>query len=229
MERRTAILTGAATLLSVSAGCLSSFSTEFGDPEKVDFPVREGSHLLVVENHRERPVAVTLSTTDKECTLNYSNELQLEAGGSAEITELFTHGKESYAIRLVAEDLTIEKTIQMGGMREKSLFRIRPNEIEHLRVHRPTPHISVSNRRETPADFWISYEKEAWGESPMYDTLTLPGDGFESFTDLFSDGDEYEVTVKSDGMTTSTSHRYTITKTLTITLDDELEIVKGQR
>jgi len=102
--------------------------------------------------------------------------------------------------------------------------------IEAQRGHRRTPDITVSNHLDTRATFEITVDGQSADHSPVYDVVELPADGFESYSDVFSLGDEYDVTVAADGMTASTSHLSTRTNTVPIALEEgELAVTAAER
>lgn len=221
MERRSLLALGSVVLPGSTAGCRSLFTVSTIDPEKVNFTEREGQHLLVIRNNRSQSVQVTVTTTGEHTNVDYSDSLELNAGESVEITELFTRGNESYTFRLVTENHEIERTIQMGGLYDKSVFEIRTDEIEYRQSRRRTPDIVVSNQLDTAAEFTITVVPQSSDDPPVYDTFELPSGGFASFTDIFSIGTDYDVTVEANGMTSSESHGASSTNSVWVTVDGD--------
>lgn len=230
MNRRSFLAAGTAASAFVTAGCISTLDVLRSDPEKVDFEERDGLYLLIVENSLDTPVAATLTTTGVGTEDTYSKELHLGAGERAEITEWFTRADEPYSIRLSTGSDELERTIQPNDSHEdKAVFEITTVGVESRTGHRETPDLGVSNRLPTEATFRITVEEASLGGSGVYDTVTLPAEGFESYDGVFSKGTEYRVTAEAKEKSGSTTHRDSFTNTLWITLEeDELELVESE-
>lgn len=153
--------------------------------------------------------------------MDYSNTLNLEAGESEQIADLFTNGADAYVLRVATENNEIEKTVRSNGQETESVFEIRSDRIEYRQELRPASDITVSNRLTSRATFEITVDPASSSEPPVYDRTELPADGFVSFTGIFSDGGKYDVTVEADGATRSQDHRNSTTNGLSITLDQD--------
>jgi len=221
VNRRSLLTVGGVSLLSSSAGCLSLLDGSNIDPEKINFTEQEGWHLAVIQNQLAESVEVTLSTTGKQSDIDYSNTLNLEAGESEQITDLFTNEADAYVLRVATENNEIQKTIRSIGRETESVFEIRSDRIEYRQERRPEPNITVSNRLTSQATFRITVDPASSTEPPVYDQIELPADGFIGFTDIFSDGNEYDVTVEANGATRSENHRNSTTNSVSITLDQD--------
>ena len=221
VNRRSLLTVGGASVLSSFAGCLSLLDGSNVDPEKVNFAEKEGWHVAVIQNKLAGSIEVTLSTTGKQSDIDYSNTLNLEAGESEQITDLFTNGADAYVLRVTTENSEIEKTVRSSGREIKSVFEIRSDRIEYQKETRPAPDITVSNRLTSQATFEITVDPASSSEPPVYDRIELPADGFIPFTGIFSDGSEYDVTVEAGGATESQDHRNSTTNGLSITLDQD--------
>lgn len=223
LKRRSILATGAMTIAGLSSGCLTAINGESSqDATKVDFTEKEGQHLLVVRNERERSVEATITTVENDSAGEYSTQTTLDAGEAVEITELFTSDADSHTIRVETDNAALERTISMqGSPRQQSEFEISSAGIEYERVHRRAADIAVSNHRETRASFRITVVEPSSNDPPVYDTVELLSDDFESYTDVFTIGTEYEVTVEVADQRSSTPHLSSYTNGVSVTLDED--------
>jgi len=221
MDRRSLLTVGGVSIVCSFAGCLSLFNGSSIDPEKINFTEQEGWHLAVIQNQLAKSVEVTLTTTGKQSDIDYSNTLNLEAGESEQITDLFTNRTDAYVLRVATENHEIEKTIQSGGQESKSVFEIHSDQIKYRQELRREPDITVSNHLTSQATFRITVDPASSSEPPVYDRIELPADGFIAFTDIFSIGNEYEVTVEANGTTKSENHLTSFTNSVSITLNQD--------
>jgi hypothetical protein len=230
MNRRSILAVGGVGLLGSIAGCISLFNESSIEAEKTNFTKHEGWHLAVIQNNRSRAVEVTLTTTGDQSDINYSNTLTVEASESEQITDLFTNKAESLILRVETKDHEREQTIQSVGREAKSIFEIHPDRIAYQQKVRRAADITVSNHLESQATFKITVDPASSSESPVYDQFQLPADGFISFTEVFTIGNEYDVRVEVNGTTKSEGHRASSSNSVSITLtDDGLELGEAER
>lgn len=230
MNRRSLLTVGGIGLLGSVAGCLAFFPGSSTDPEKANFTVKEGWHIAVVQNNRSSAVEVTLTTTGDKSEIDYSNTLTLETGESEQITDLFTNQAEALVLRVGTENHEREQPIESVGREGKSVFEIHPDRIAYQQEVRRAADITVSNHLESQATFRITVDPATSSESPVYDQIELPADGFVAFTDIFSIGNEYDITVEANGTTKSEGHRASSTNSVSIALTDGgLDVGEAER
>lgn len=236
MQRRT-ILGGCCSVgTGVLGGCIGDLRSAGlagtrREAERVHFDEREGEYIISLRNSLHEPVDGSVSITGTDGTTK-AEQVSLEPSGVTAIRSPFGSGSEPYTVSVSAAGKTRETTLRPSeSPHDKFTYALERDGISFQKAYRPAADLVLSGRLDERIDIRVKIDgRSNSAVGPVYDIITVAPDEVVGVRDVFEAGTEYDVTIQTDGMTESVTHRNSKTDGLWIVVErDGIRIDVGER
>lgn len=221
MRRRELLAGGSLFVSSTVAGCIGNLQLSNNtqtEADRVHFTEIESEYVVSIQNKRNRSVDAAVSVTAANGTTG-EETVSAEPGDETPIRGLFTAGPEPYTVSVSTDEIATERTLRPSeSPHDEFAYAISSDEISFQNGHRPTSDIVISNDSDERVNVQVTID-DPTDSGDVYDSITVSPDDIVAFRDVFAAGKAYDVTVRANGTTKSTSHSNSDTNTLSIDVE----------